>query len=946
MIRTDKHRTPRRRLRGAFKSRHPFVRLGIEPLEQRALLAADFGDAPKPYPTLLAENGAQHVEAGPTLGATRDVEADGVHSAAADGDGADEDGVTFGTIQVGALDAAITVNVQGGEAKLDAWIDFNGDGSWGGPGEQVFASQSVVVGDNPLTFAVPSWAKAGQSFARFRLSTAGELGVVGSAADGEVEDYALTIVPAAAGSGTFSDQQLVTTTADALFSSFAADVDSDGDMDLLSASANDDKVAWYENDGSQNFTPHTITMAADFACSVTAADLDGDGDMDVLSASLNDDTIAWYENDGSQNFTPHAISTTANGARSVAVVDLDRDGDLDVLSASFNNSTIAWHENNGAQSFTAHVISTTASGAWCVAAADVDSDGDLDVVSASFMDNKIAWYQNNGSQSFTARNVTTAASGAISVFAADVDRDGDMDLLSASNDNHTIAWYDNNGSEKFTARTIASNAFGARSVFASDLDGDGDVDVLSASFHDNKIAWYANNGSQSFTPHIISRSANGAFSVLAADIDGDGDLDVVSGSLKDDKIAWYAQNGLPAITANNGVTVGEGESAQLGAAQLSATDSDNPPDQLVYTLVTPPSVGWLQRSGIPGSRITTFTQADINAGLIRYRHEGSETVSDSFTFTISDGVGGVTAPLLFTITVTPADGAPQLDNTLSPALHSTAEDALIPASTQVASLLSGAVTDPDAGALRGIAVTAASNYHGTWQFSLDDGTTWIGMSEPSQSAARLLPGWSRVRFVPNADFNGTVKLYYRAWDQTQGTVGGTLNTVTHIGGDNSMSFATESASLTVTPVNDPPALVLGGAIGYTHDAAAITLASAATVTDIDSVNFDGGRLRVRITDGASSANRLLIGAGFAVDANNNVLQGATIIGRRTANGFGTNELIVLFNTSATPTVAQQLVRAIQFKTVGGAVGPCKVIFTVSDGDGGTSGEAEKTVNVL
>ena len=92
---------------------------------------------------------------------------------------------------------------------------------------------------------------------------------------------------------------------------FAADVDGDGDTDVLSASCYDDKIAWYENDGSQNFTAHTITTAADGARSVFAADVDGDGDTDVLSASVYDDKIAWYENDGSQNFTAHTISTAA-----------------------------------------------------------------------------------------------------------------------------------------------------------------------------------------------------------------------------------------------------------------------------------------------------------------------------------------------------------------------------------------------------------------------------------------------------------------------------------------------------------------------------------------------------------------------------------------------------------------------------------------------------------
>jgi hypothetical protein len=56
-------------------------------------------------------------------------------------------------------------------------------------------------------------------------------------------------------------------------------------MDVLSASFSDNKIAWYENNGSQSFTPHTISTAAFGATSVFAADLDGDGDLDVLSAS-------------------------------------------------------------------------------------------------------------------------------------------------------------------------------------------------------------------------------------------------------------------------------------------------------------------------------------------------------------------------------------------------------------------------------------------------------------------------------------------------------------------------------------------------------------------------------------------------------------------------------------------------------------------------------------
>ena len=83
-------------------------------------------------------------------------------------------------------------------------------------------------------------------------------------------------------------------------------------MDVLSASANDNKIAWYENDGASDpsFTARTITTSADNAIYVYAADIDSDGDMDVLSASVNNNRIAWYENDGAT--VPSFTARTTN----------------------------------------------------------------------------------------------------------------------------------------------------------------------------------------------------------------------------------------------------------------------------------------------------------------------------------------------------------------------------------------------------------------------------------------------------------------------------------------------------------------------------------------------------------------------------------------------------------------------------------------------------------
>jgi hypothetical protein len=174
----------------------------------------DFGDAPAPYPTRLADDGARHLAAGPTLGVNRDAESDGTNSTGALGDdtnpGAapdDEDGITLPPAIVTRLSATATVTASA-PAKLDAWFDFNRDGDWTDAGEQIAASLSLAAGDNSVSFAVPANAVAGTTFARFRLSTSGGLAPTGQATDGEVEDYAVDIVAPAESSAALVNDPL------------------------------------------------------------------------------------------------------------------------------------------------------------------------------------------------------------------------------------------------------------------------------------------------------------------------------------------------------------------------------------------------------------------------------------------------------------------------------------------------------------------------------------------------------------------------------------------------------------------------------------------------------------------------------------------------------------------------------------------------------------------
>jgi uncharacterized repeat protein (TIGR01451 family) len=166
--------------------------------------AVDFGDAPDSYGTLLGSNGPNHrVVAGFSLGATEDSETQGQPSVGADGDDThgidDEDGVTFPNggvlVACSTVSVPVTLTNTAGIAtpKLDAWIDFDGDGTFNDPRDRVATGLALVAGANTLTVNVPCDAKSANSYARFRLSSTGVSGPGGAASDGEVEDYAVTV---------------------------------------------------------------------------------------------------------------------------------------------------------------------------------------------------------------------------------------------------------------------------------------------------------------------------------------------------------------------------------------------------------------------------------------------------------------------------------------------------------------------------------------------------------------------------------------------------------------------------------------------------------------------------------------------------------------------------------------------------------------------------------
>ena len=357
----------------------------------------------------------------------------------------------------------------------------------------------------------------------------------------------LTMFSTAAWPGVPFAEHLVSTNANGAHSIFGADLDGDGDTDLVAASRLDGKIAWWRNNGDSppSFTEFFIGTSFDVRRAV-GADLEGDGDVDVLIASaLGSAEIAWFENDGGSppGFTKHVIPTTDDDFFAVVAGDVDGDGDIDAVSVSVNDNRVAWYENDGGSppGWTERFITSSAIFAWDVDIGDIDGDGDLDALSASLTDNKIAWYENDGASppGWTEHPITTSLDSAHDVRAADLDDDGDLDV--SGRGNFYIEWYENDGGSppSFAVHQIVQSGGTGFALF--DLDEDGDVDLLGGSDVPGRFVWYENDGcaQPTFLERVIAMNLVAPRGTAVADVDRDGDQDVLLTDHNKDWVLWY-----------------------------------------------------------------------------------------------------------------------------------------------------------------------------------------------------------------------------------------------------------------------------------------------------------------------------------------------------------------------------------------------------------------------
>ena len=392
-----------------------------------------------------------------------------------------------------------------------------------------------------------------------------------------------------------------------------ADLDNDGDMDLMAGDFNGN-FHYFQNVGTVSSPNFAAVQTNPFSLSQTGSrstpsfyDIDDDGDLDLLSGSASGN-FNYFENIGTTatpNFgtvQTNPFSLTDIGYRSnPTFADLDDDGDADLISGDHFGGFLYFEKKTpvppvfDTSQFNPFSLSGLGTGNGPTLA-DLDNDGDLDLMSGGYYGN-FEYFENTGSAAAPAFgteqtnpfSLTDIGHWSAPTFV-DLDNDGDFDLMSGSS-NGVFEYYQNTG-------TVSAPAFGAvqtnpfsltdigiySSPAFADLDNDGDLDLMSGDYYGD-FYYFENTGTVSapaFGPvqtNPFSLTDIGGHSNLTfADLDNDGDFDLMAGNFSAD-FKYFQNIGTASTPSFRSVVTNPFSLTNIGSRlQLSFTDLDNDGD--------------------------------------------------------------------------------------------------------------------------------------------------------------------------------------------------------------------------------------------------------------------------------------------------------------------------------------------------------------------------------
>jgi hypothetical protein len=322
-----------------------------------------------------------------------------------------------------------------------------------------------------------------------------------------------------------------------------ADLDDDGDLELLSGFAQVNRLAVFFQTAPREFESPALVVGtgASIGPEFVVADVTQDGRPDLLTANSGSDTLSLFAHATPGRFAAHAQALGDVSFRrpfSLAAADLDEDGDLDLASANSGSDNLAVFLQGAPGAYPSRPLALEVpatflgSDPFAIAAADLDGDARLDLVSANFSRSDLTLFFQRELGVFDPAFLELDLppfSGLNDVMAADLDGDGDNDLACTNNTNVVLFFQIPSGA--FPAPPVflgRSPVIAPRAVEAADLDGDGDLDLVSANQSDVTLFFQGQTGTFGPDPASLGGPASVFAPVAAvpADVDGDGDLDL------------------------------------------------------------------------------------------------------------------------------------------------------------------------------------------------------------------------------------------------------------------------------------------------------------------------------------------------------------------------------------------------------------------------------------
>lgn len=255
--------------------------------------------------------------------------------------------------------------------------------------------------------------------------------------------------------------------------SFAvADIDNDGANDLAVAGGGEIAI-YFSADGT--LVRRTVLSAPEVS-SVTAADLDLDGNYDIVAASATRSTVTVFAGTDNGTFLAGRVYTTGNPPAAIFVADLDGDEFPDVAVGG-NALTVLF--NNGDGTLGSPAATDQPSEILALTCDDIDGDGDVDLVAAG-RPNLVTVLVNSGDGHFLHSDSYAVGATPVAVGVAFLDdEDGNLDVVTANRGTNDVSILRGVGDGHLQAETRIKVGKGPAGLARDDLNGDGLNDLVT-----------------------------------------------------------------------------------------------------------------------------------------------------------------------------------------------------------------------------------------------------------------------------------------------------------------------------------------------------------------------------------------------------------------------------------------------------------------------------------